>query len=71
MFGVISVNPRLNPNVWFLVTFLERNSIQSQTPRTRIKNLFGQNIKRKTWNSCKFGHCSPHTRVKYSKLLEL
>lgn len=47
MFGVTSVNPRLNPNVWLLVTFLERNTIQSQTPRTENKNLFRQNVKRK------------------------
>lgn len=47
MFGVTSVNPRLNPNVWLLVTFLERNTIQSQTPRTENKSLFRQNVKRK------------------------
>lgn len=71
MFGVTSVNPRLNPNVWLLVTFLERSIIPHQTPRTETKCLFRQKVKKKIQNSCKSGQCSPRTRIKYSKLLEL
>lgn len=70
MFGVTSVNPRLNPNVWLLVTFLERNIIPGQTPGTETKGLFRQKVKRKTRNGCKLGQCSPRIRIKYSKLLE-
>lgn len=45
MVEVTSVNPRLNPNVRLLVTFLEGNTIQHQTLRKENKIFLGKTQK--------------------------